>query len=75
MYNVGTQYFAGKGVDLNMEKAAEYFEKAANLGFELAQVRYAYRRHQSILIQEKLSDIRQEKYRMYWQVIGWPADS
>ena len=45
MYNVGTQYFAGKGVDLNMEKAAEYFEKAANLGFELAQVRYAYRRH------------------------------
>ena len=38
LYNVGTQYFAGKGVELNMEKAAEYFEKAANMGFELAQV-------------------------------------
>ena len=38
LYNTGTQYFAGKGVDVNMEKAAEYFEKAADLGFELAQV-------------------------------------
>ena len=38
LYNTGTHYFAGKGVELSMEKAAEYFEKAANLGFELAQV-------------------------------------
>jgi TPR repeat protein len=38
LYNTGTQYFAGKGVEISMVKAAEYFEKAADLGFELAQV-------------------------------------
>ena len=38
LYNVGTHYFAGKGVELSFEKAAEYFEKAAILQFPLAQV-------------------------------------
>lgn len=38
LYNVGTHYFAGKGVELSFEKAAEYFEKAAILQFPPAQV-------------------------------------
>ena len=38
LYNVATHYFAGKGVELSFEKAAEYFEKAAILQFPPAQV-------------------------------------
>ena len=38
LYNVGAQYFAGKGVELSFERAAEYFEKAAILQFPPAQV-------------------------------------
>ena len=39
LYNVGSHYFSGKGVDHSFEKAAEYYEKAAILGFPPAQVR------------------------------------
>ena len=38
LYNVGGHYFAGKGVGLNFEKAAEYYQEAAKLGFAPAQV-------------------------------------
>ena len=38
MFNIGTHYFSGKGVDLDMQKASEFFRKAADLGFGLAQV-------------------------------------
>ena len=38
LYNVGGHYFAGKGVGLSFKKAAEYFQKAADLGFAPAQV-------------------------------------
>ena len=38
LYNVGTHYFAGKGVEMDMKKAAECFQKAADQGFVLAQV-------------------------------------
>lgn len=38
MYNIGTHYFSGRGVELDMKKAAEFFKKAADLGFGLAQV-------------------------------------
>ena len=38
LYNVGGHYFAGKGVELSFEKAAEYYKKAADQGFPPAQV-------------------------------------
>ena len=38
IYNVGTHYFAGKGVKHSFEKAANYFQQAADLGFTPAQV-------------------------------------
>ena len=38
LYNVGGHYFAGKGVELSFEKAAEYYRKAADQGFPPAQV-------------------------------------
>ena len=38
LYNVGGHYFAGKGVELSFEKAAEYYRKAAKLAFAPAQV-------------------------------------
>lgn len=37
-YNVGVQYFSGKGVEQDYTKAVEFFEKAANQGFAPAQV-------------------------------------
>ena len=37
-YNIGTHYFSGRGVELDMKKAAEFFKKAAELGFSMAQV-------------------------------------
>lgn len=40
VYNVGTHYFAGKGVQMDMEKAAESFKIAADNGFVLAQVSF-----------------------------------
>lgn len=40
LYNVGVYYFSRKGgVELDLAKAAEYFSKAAQLGFAPAQVR------------------------------------
>lgn len=41
-YNVGVHYFAGKGVTLDMTKAAEWFQAAAEQGFDLAQVSILY---------------------------------
>ena len=38
VHNVGVHYFAGRGVDLDMKKAAEYFTEAAEAGFELSLV-------------------------------------
>ena len=38
IYNIGTHYFAGKGVTFDMAKAAQYFQHAADKGFTLAQV-------------------------------------
>ena len=38
LYNMGTHYFSGRGAELDMKKAAEYFKKAADLGFGMAQV-------------------------------------
>ena len=39
LYNVGVHYFSRKGgVELDFAKAAEYFSKAAQLGFAPAQV-------------------------------------
>ena len=38
IYNVGTHYFAGKGVTFDMAKAAQYFQHAADKGFTLALV-------------------------------------
>lgn len=38
LYNVGGHYFAGKGVELNFEKAAQCYKEAAKLGFAPAQV-------------------------------------
>ena len=37
-YNVGVQYFSGKGVEQDITKAVEFYEKAANQGFAPAQV-------------------------------------
>ena len=37
-YNVGVQYFSGKGVELDYAKAVEFYEKAAKQGFAPAQV-------------------------------------
>ena len=37
-YNVGVQYFSGKGVEQDVAKAVEFYEKAANQGFAPAQV-------------------------------------
>jgi len=37
-YNVGVQYFAGKGVDSDLAKAVEFYQKAADQGFVPAQV-------------------------------------
>ena len=42
IYNIGTHYFAGKGVEPDMKKAAECFHKAADEGFVLAQVRWIH---------------------------------
>ena len=38
LYNTGVHYFSGKGVPVDFSKAAEYFTKAAYIGFDLAQV-------------------------------------
>ena len=38
IYNIGSHYFSGRGVDLDMKKAADFFKKAADLGFSMAQV-------------------------------------
>ena len=38
LYNVGGHYFAGKGVELSFKKAADYYQKAADMGFAPAQV-------------------------------------
>ncbi len=38
IYNIGTHYFAGKGVEHSFDKAIEYFQKASDLGFAPAQV-------------------------------------
>lgn len=38
MYNTAVAYFSGKGVTHSFEKAAEYFQKAADKGFTAAQV-------------------------------------
>lgn len=40
IHNLGTQYFAGKGVTADFNKAAEYFQKASDMGFTLSQVNY-----------------------------------
>lgn len=40
-YNVAVQYFSGKGVEQDITKAVEFYEKAANQGFAPAQV-YSY---------------------------------
>lgn len=40
-YNVGVQYFSGKGVEVDYAKAIEFYEKAAKQGFAPAQV-YTY---------------------------------
>lgn len=37
-FNVGVQYFSGKGVELDYAKAVEFYEKAAKQGFAPAQV-------------------------------------
>jgi len=37
-YNVGVQYFSGKGVELDLAKAVEFYGKAADQGFVPAQV-------------------------------------
>ena len=37
-FNVGVQYFSGKGVELDYTKAVEFYEKAAKQGFAPAQV-------------------------------------
>lgn len=38
IYNAAVMFFAGKGVEHSFEKAAEYFQKAADRGFTAAQV-------------------------------------
>lgn len=38
LYNMGGHYFAGKGVEQSFDKAAEYFQLAADVGFAPAQV-------------------------------------
>jgi len=38
LYNVATHYFTGQGVQQDLQKAREYYEKAAMLGFSPAQV-------------------------------------
>ena len=43
LYNVGTLYFSGRGVDQNLEKARTYYEKASMLGFAPAQVSIPWR--------------------------------
>lgn len=42
LYNVGGHYFAGKGVELSFQKAAEYYKSAADKGFAPAQVRQRF---------------------------------
>ena len=42
VHNVGVHYFAGRGVELDMKKAAKYFAQAAESGFELSLVREAF---------------------------------
>ena len=42
VHNVATHYFAGKGVQHSFEKAAEYFQKASDIGFAPAQVNTLY---------------------------------
>ena len=37
-YNVAVQYFSGKGVEQDITKAVEFYEKAAIQGFAPAQV-------------------------------------
>ena len=37
-YNIGVNYFAGKGVENDMKKAAYYFDLAAHQGHVFAQV-------------------------------------
>ena len=37
-FNVGVQYFSGKGVELDYAKAVEFYENAAKQGFAPAQV-------------------------------------
>ena len=37
-YNVGVQYFSGKGVEQDVAKAVEFYEKAAKQDFAPAQV-------------------------------------
>ena len=39
LYNLGVHCFAGKGIKHSFEKAAEYFQQAADAGFTPAQVR------------------------------------
>ena len=38
LYNVGGHYFAGKGVELSFQKAADYYQQSADKGFAPAQV-------------------------------------
>lgn len=40
-FNVGAHYFEGMGVEKNIPKAAEFFEKAARLGVTEAAINYA----------------------------------
>ena len=38
IYNVGSQYLSGKGVECDVVRAAEYFRRAADVGHPLAQM-------------------------------------
>ncbi len=40
IFNLGAHYFSGRGVDLDMCKAAEYFRVSADKGFDYAQVSF-----------------------------------
>ena len=44
-YNVGVNYFAGKGVENDMKKAAYYFNLAAQQGHVFAQVYWYTNNH------------------------------
>lgn len=39
LHNMGTHYFAGKGVEHSFIKAAECFQQASDRGFAPSQVR------------------------------------